>query len=264
MTRLCLAHLTVSDLSPVEVVKLAAELGVESISVLLEPLNTPPSYSLINDAALRREMRAVADGCGVHIEIGEGVSPRPESKVDDFERVLDAVAELGSTMWNFVTWVEDAQLRLEQLAALTELAKQRKIMPLLEFTPLGPVKTVQQALIIVDQIDGLKLMVDPLHLFRGGGKVEDLLVIEAGQIGCAQLCDGPRMSESAEAYREEALTNRQVPGDGEFPLVDFVRALPDDLTLSPEVPLQGSDLSLLDRARVVMQGARRVLADAGR
>jgi hypothetical protein len=54
-----------------------------------------------------------------------------------------------------------------------------------------------------------------------------------------------------EAYREEALTNRLPPGEGEFPLVDFVRALPQGLTLSPEAPLRRPGWSVLGPSSMV-------------
>jgi sugar phosphate isomerase/epimerase len=262
--RLCLAHLTVFDLMPPQVVEVAAKLRCESISILLTSMYTQtPCYSLIEDTALRRQTKALAVGAGVRIEIGEGLSPKPDSTVEEFERGLDVMAELGVSKWNFVDWVADPQQRLEQLATLTALAKQRGITPLLEFTPLSPVKTAQEAVAIVNQIEGLKVMVDPLHLFRGGDCVAHVLAIPPDKIGCAQLCDGPRTSESMEAYREEALTNRLPPGEGEFPLVDFVRALPQGLTLSPEAPLRRPGWSALKRARTVVDSTRRVLAEAG-
>jgi sugar phosphate isomerase/epimerase len=71
-------------------------------------------------------------------------------------------------------------------------------------------------------IPNAKILVDTWHLARSGGTVADLLALPPGCVGGAQLSD--RIAPPpGEPY--VPMTGRSIPGDGELPLVDIVRAL---------------------------------------
>jgi len=66
---------------------------------------------------------------------------------------------------------------------------------------------------------------------------------------------------------EEALNERMIPGTGELPLVEMLRAVPDTVVISAEVPLRSlraAGVSDLERVRRIMAGIQQVLAAAGR
>jgi sugar phosphate isomerase/epimerase len=54
-------------------------------------------------------------------------------------------------------------------------------------------------------------------------------------IGYAQLCDCPR-TRTDMSYADEAKYERMVPGEGELPLADYLRALPPGVVIGLEVP----------------------------
>jgi sugar phosphate isomerase/epimerase len=85
------------------------------------------------------------------------------------------------------------------------------------------------------------LLVDSMHWFRLGNTVEQLAALPPGIVGYAQLCDAPA-TPRFETYLEEAMYERMVPGEGELPLAEFVRALPADIIVSLEVPLRSQAL----------------------
>jgi sugar phosphate isomerase/epimerase len=110
-----------------------------------------------------------------------------------------------------------------------------------------------------------KLLVDAMHFFRFGGRVEDLAAAGPGLIGYVQLCDAPRVSTHA-SYMDEALHERLAPGDGELPLVDLLRSVPDDVVVSVEVPqrsLAAAGMAPEERVGRCVAAARRLIAVAG-
>ena len=83
-------------------------------------------------------------------------------------------------------------------------------------------------------------------------------------IASAQICDGPA-HPSHEQYAYNALYERQLPGEGELPMVDFLAALPPHVTVGVEVPLKSladQGIPPLERARRALTATRRVLAEA--
>jgi sugar phosphate isomerase/epimerase len=107
----------------------------------------------------------------------------------------------------------------------------------------------------------LLLEVDILQLIRSGGTPADLLAVDPSLIGRAQICDGPLNAMLEPRY--EAIEQRQIPGEGEFPLREFLQALPrKGLTLAAEVPLRNlvdAGVSGAERIRRVIQGTRKII-----
>ena len=83
-----------------------------------------------------------------------------------------------------------------------------------------------------------------------------------GAIRYLQLCDGP-IPQPAEIAKTEAVGERLYPGDGDFQLIDFLRAAPRDVIVGAECPSIGraqSGVSAIDQAREVLRKMRAVLA----
>mgnify|MGYP001436874252 CR=1 FL=1 len=54
-----------------------------------------------------------------------------------------------------------------------------------------------------------------------------------------------------------------IPGEGVFPLVEFLRAIPDEVVLGIEVPLRArreSGMSAISRSRLVVNATRKIQA----
>ncbi len=136
----------------------------------------------------------------------------------------------------------------------------------LEWFRYSSTKTLAAAVDLIRLIDqpNIQLNVDILHLMRNGDRPADLVTLAPALIHYAQISDGP-MNQPESAQGDEALFNRNFPGEGEFPLVSFVRHLPPDAVLSIEAPVNRLRRSLtpMQRAARAVAGTRRILAAAG-
>jgi sugar phosphate isomerase/epimerase len=105
-----------------------------------------------------------------------------------------------------------------------------------------------------------------MHLSYAGETPADIARHDPSLISCAQLNDG-KATLSFEEYLHDAMQQRQVPGDGELPVRDFLRALPEDTPIGVEVPLKDlseQGMSHLDRAKLLLERTRALLVEVGR
>lgn len=241
--RLGLDNQTVFGLPPVDHVRVAAELGCATVSLAHAPvpwkLDRFPSWSLVDDHDLRRETRAALRDTGVRLALAEGFTIRPNTGVRDRLAELDLMAELGAERIGTVSMESDPARALEQMALLADLAAERHMLLMFEFAPPHTFPSLSQALGAVRKIDrsNVHLLIDAMHLFRTGGAVADIAALDPGVIGYVQLSDAPLAGDGGDYYREASF-ERTLPGQGELPLSDLLRALPYDIPLGLEVPRQ--------------------------
>lgn len=244
--RLGIEMLTLLGMSPVAHVKLAAELGCVSISTGLTGLPAGmieggalyPEWSLKDDAGLIREMKAALHDTGVHIGLGEGFRVRTDGDVRDRAAGLDLMAELGARRINAVSTEPDLARTYDQLGTLADMAIARGMMFTIEFAPPNAIDTLEAALAAVEQVGGGRaaILFDAMHFFRSGATVAALAALDPALIGYAQLCDAPMVAPTGRSYMQEAMFGRMVPSEGEFPLADWIAALPADVPIGLEVP----------------------------
>ena len=95
------------------------------------------------------------------------------------------------------------------------------------------------------------MLLDALHIQRGGSSLDDVRALEPDLVPIIQLCDGPLAAPAALALpaelplgmkadgsvlQVEARVQRQVVGEGEFPLAELLAAVPPGTPISVEVP----------------------------
>jgi sugar phosphate isomerase/epimerase len=268
MTELALGFLSVFALPPVEFVNLAADLGCQHISTIVQgqplvPLDFPP-FSL-KDAALRKALLAAMNDRGVSISLGDGFLVLPGADIRNFCSDLDVLAELGVPRINVVSLDPDLRRTFDQFAALTELGAQRNIETDVEPVPgltIGDLPTAVTALEYVGRPD-FRLLIDTMHLVRSGSSAADLSELDPQHIGYAQLND-TTLQPRIDNYMEEAMYERMVPGEGELPLRDVLSALPPDIVIELEVPRRSlalAGVSPIDRLRPCVDAARSLLAE---
>jgi sugar phosphate isomerase/epimerase len=267
MTRLAVGFLSVFALPPVEFVNLAADLGCQHISTVVQgqplvPLGFPP-FSLKNPA-LRKNLLGAMHDRGVTISLGDGFLVLPGADMRNFCSDLDVLAELGVPRINVVSLDPELSRTFDQFAALTELGAQRNIETDVEPVPgltVGDLPTAVTALEYVGRPD-FRLLIDTMHLVRSGSSAADLLALDPEHIGYAQLND-TTLQPRIDNYMEEAMFERMVPGEGELPLHDIVSALPPEIVIELEVPRRSlalAGVSPIDRLRPCVEAARRLLA----
>jgi sugar phosphate isomerase/epimerase len=110
------------------------------------------------------------------------------------------------------------------------------------------------------------LIVDALHFHRTKTSLADLRAVPRQWLHFAQLCDAPLTPPATmEALIHQARNARLLPGQGGLDLVSFVRALPEDLPISVEIPNVelAQSMTAVNRARAALQATRDVVSLAG-
>lgn len=242
MNPLGLECLSTFGLHPVEFIRLAGELGCSHVTLNLgEAANRLPRYpalSFRNDPALRREMAAALDASAVRIGMVEGFAITPETVVADYARDLDMVAGLGAGAICAVSLDRDMDRTHAAFAELAGMAAARGLFATTE-VGAGVVRRLDKALAALDAVHhpAFRLLVDTMHFFRFGGTVADFAALDPAVIGHVQLCDVP-MPAVIDSYMEEALYERRAPGDGDLPLAEFLRHVPEGVVVGLEIPIR--------------------------
>lgn len=270
MDQLGIEQLSVLGLDPVSCIELADKLDCRNISIFLSaPPFRPqfyPPFSLVDDPALRRATMAALRDHNVSISLGEGFSVRPGSDLCESKaRDLEIMAELGVNRINMVSFDPDLSRTFDQFAALVECAANLGMESTVEFSKSDnkSICDLATALAAIDHVgrSDFRLLIDCMHFFRSGGRVEDIRAISAEQIGYIQLCDAPLVSTFG-SYMEEAMNERMVPGTGELPLLELLNALPHDRIVSLEVPQRSlalAGMEPIERLRTCVIAARQLL-----
>ena len=270
MTRIGIENISVFGLPPLDFVNLAADLGCQCISTGLISFdfgvhNYAP-FSLRDDLALRRELKAVMRDRGVTISLGEGLVIRPDLTVRDHEADLDTFCELGAEVINTVSMDPDLGRTFDELAILTEMVAARGRSTTIELVPsltIGDLPTALAAVSHVGRPD-FSLLIDTMHVIRSGSTVAEIAALDPALIGYVQLADAP-LKPRFDSYFEEAMFERMVPGNGELGLLELLTVLPADRVYSIEIPLRSEAMAGIgphERLSKCVVAARELLAQA--
>lgn len=261
-----LAHLTVLEVAPPEMLRLAARTGYDRVGLrLIAVTPTTPGYPLMDDPAALRATRAAMAETGVGVNDIEFVRITPDLDVAGLEPFLTAGAELGAR--HVITAPYDADLgRLaDRLGAIADLASGHGIRPVLEFFPWTPVPDLAQAIGVVEAAGrpGVGVLVDALHFDRSGSRLADLGRLGAERLPFLHLCDAPvQPSYTTEELLFAGREERLAPGEGAIDLGAILRRLPPDIPLALEVPMRRRSAAEGPEAvaRRVREATRQVLA----
>src|SRR5262249_38281868 len=125
------------------------------------------------------------------------------------------------------------------LGKLCDLAAPLGLSPSLEPMPWTDVKNITQGARVV-KASGKRntgLIIDPLHFDRAACSLDELRSLPRDYFGYVQFCDAPAERPPAlDALFFRARGERMIPGEGGLDLAGFLRALPDHLPVSIEVP----------------------------
>jgi sugar phosphate isomerase/epimerase len=121
----------------------------------------------------------------------------------------------------------------------------------LEFVPYGGVRTLSEGIEICAAV-GCGLLLDSWHFFRGGEEWDVLRSLAPEQIALVHLNDAPPPIGD---LVEESRFRRMPPGEGIFPLADFLAVL-EEIGYEGVVSLEVLSESL--RSRPPAEGAREL------
>jgi len=258
-----LAHLTVLDTSPPELVTVAAAAGFRTIGIRLTatPSVGVPPYTdemLRGGPLLRETLRRLAD-TGVSVLDTEFLRFEPDQPVGVPEGFLEVSARLGAKNVLVMSAEPEEARTLERFCELCDRAAAYGLQVCLEFAIYTGVRTLAHAAEVVARSKraNASVLIDALHFSRSGGLPAHVASVDPSLLRYAQICDaGPDMPGPADtpALIREARTGRLLPGEGVLPLVDLLAALPESATLAIEAPCRATaHLSALERARRARQ-----------
>ena len=150
------------------------------------------------------------------------------------------------------------------LGRFCQIAAEEDLRVSIEFCQMTPgCKTIHAARALVEAVGAANLGfgICPMHLVRSGGTAADIAALDPGLLYYGQLNDGHGL-HVAEAYFEE-VHDRQLPGEGDFPLRDILRALPGTVPIEVKCPSDNrrkAGVSAIEYARDAHKRARALLA----
>ncbi|HEX4368193.1 MAG TPA: TIM barrel protein [Rhodopila sp.] len=261
---LSLAHLTVLDAHPLELIDAALAGGFDTLGLrIVAPMPTDTIVPVIGDESLIRAIEERLDATGRRIFDIEAVWLMPHTDVAALEPALALGSRLGAKHLLVVGNDSDSGRLAANLARLCDLAGSYGIGIALEPIPYVELGTPSQALALLDKVGkpNAKLLIDALHLYRSGGSPADLAAIDPALLPYIHLCDAAMTPPPPEGLRAEGRGGRFYPGEGELKLAGFLRAFSADIPIGVEAPCaRYAALPVLERARICGAATRALLS----
>lgn len=258
---LSLHPLNALDADPLALIEIAATLGVERLCLFTHVPEAAAGFYPVVTPADVPGVAAALSNTGVTLCNLEVFPLDCDGDLAHLREGLETGARLGATNATaHLHGVTGEQHAVDRFAAFAERAACFGITAGLEFNAFSAVSDVASAARIVQQAGCGTLVLDSLHLFRNGGSLADA-ALAADLIGYIQLSDGPATLDADQRWHE-AVRERQVPGDGAFPLAELLSVLPASAILEVEVPqtrARKDGVSALERCRGAVDAARRLL-----
>jgi sugar phosphate isomerase/epimerase len=262
--RLSLAHLTVLDAHPLELIDAAAAGGFNSVGLrIVAPMANDRIVPVIGDEALTRQIERKLADTGIDILDVEAIWLTPDSDVSSYIPTFETGARLGARHVLMVGNDPDEARVIDNFAHMCTLAAPFGLKFMLEFIPYCQTATVEAAHRVVTRAGqpNSGVLVDALHRSRSGGSPADLEILDPAWLSYCQICDAraARPTEVAE-LRNEARTGRLYPGQGTLPLTDLLDALPEGIPLGVEAPYaEYADRSPIERGKLCGASTHRFL-----
>lgn len=258
---LSLAHLTVLDTTPPELVAVAAAAGFRTIGIRLTatPSVGVPPYDVLHEGPMLRETLARLADTGISVLDTEFLRFEPEHPIGIPEGFLEVSARLGARNVLVMSAEPQEARTLERFGELCDRAAPYGLNVSLEFAIYTGVRTLAHAAGVVakSRRSNASVLIDALHFSRSGGLPAHVAQVDPALFRYAQICDaGPDMPGPTDtpALVREARTGRLLPGEGVLPLRELVAALPPGLPLAIEAPCRATaELPALERARRAYQ-----------
>src|SRR6056300_136600 len=247
-----LAFLTVKDISPIDMEKIAADTGYDCVGLRLLPAGADGPYSLSNDRSEQRNVLSALNDTGIQVADAEVVRIGKSFNLEALMPFLEVCSYLGA---KHVLVVGDDLNRarlIDNYGIFLEHATQYGLTGDLEFMPWTAVKTSTDCLEIMRAVNKSNsgILVDALHWDRSDRNNEALKQIPESLVNYIQLCDAPRLiNPTTEQLIHTARSERLVPGSGEIDLIGMISSLPSGKVYSVEVPRDNDSLEKTAQVR---------------
>lgn len=252
--RISLAHLTVIDADPLQLIDAAAAGGFDSIGLrIVAPMPTDRIVPVIGDASVIRKIERKLGDSAIDILDIEAIWLGPDSDADSYVPAFETGARLGAKHVLVVGNDPDEARVTENVARLCTLAAPFGLKVMLEFIPYCQTGTVEAAHRVVTRAaqPNAGVLVDALHLSRSGGSPADIRRLDPAWLSYCQICDAQPVRPPQHELRAEARGGRLYPGRGALPLKELLDALPAGIPIGVEAPCaQYANLPPLERGRL--------------
>src|SRR6266545_286700 len=199
--RISLAHLTVLDTTPPELVTVAAAAGFRTIGIRLTatPSVGSPPYDILRDGPLLRETLLRLADAGVSVLDTEFLRFEPEHSVGIPEGFLEVSARLGTRNVLVMSAEPEEARTIDRFCDLCDRAALYGLHVGLEFAIYTGVRTLADAVRIVARSgrSNASVLIDALHFSRSGGIPADIARVDASLFRYAQICDASTRAMSA-------------------------------------------------------------------
>jgi sugar phosphate isomerase/epimerase len=236
-----LAHLTILEATPPELIRIAARTGYDFVGLRIIPLGLPgeTAYTPHTDVVLRRNIKAAIDDTGLQVLDVELARIIEDPGPDSYLPALETAAELGARHVLSSIWMSDRQRVIDHFARLCELAAPLGLTVNLEFVSSTEWNSLEGALDVVRSCGRKKvgIMIDTLHFHRGGTALEQLDRVPAAWAHFVHVCDDrPDVPATIEEARRTMREERLYPGEGVVDIAGIVGRLPESAVCAIELP----------------------------
>lgn len=253
---------------PLELIEAAAAGGFDYCGLrLVAPMATDNIVDVVTDAGLVRQIGQRLRETGVRLLDIEAIWLQPSTDVRALLPALEVGKALGAQHVLVVGYDANRSRLLDNFSSLCEAAMRLQMNVGLEFITYCSIGTLDQARSLVkdSRQPNAGLLLDALQFFRSGATCDQLEAVAPSLLRYMQICDGPLAGPVLlEDRRREARTARLLPGQGELPIADLIKALPAGVPLSLEAPtLALAALPFNEQARIAGRVTRQFLESMG-
>lgn len=216
------------------------------------------------------EVNAILDGNGLAVREVEVLTDwfasgdRREASDNQRREMLQAAAAIGArhikVAGDLTQPYVSRDATIEAFAILCDEAAEVGTAVTIELFPPSSIATLETGRVIVEGAGCSNggLLLDIWHMVRGGITMDSIAALPPGIVNHVELDDGP-MAQQGD-FIEETINDRLSPGEGAFPIADFLQALDK---CGYDGPFGVEILSHAFRAMTPAEAARQSLAHMG-
>ena len=234
-------YLSVADVPPVGVIRAAAHAGFRSVGIRITGRKPGDGFvpHVVGDAQATNAIRSCLKDKGVRLASISTYHLYPQLTPEDLVPVIETSALLGAEYIVAASYDPDRQRIAGFLGKYCRKAAESGLKIAFEVVSYSEAPTLESACALIGMVNepNFGLLLDPLHLARGGSSFAEISQIDPRKIFFAQLCDASAAKPDGVDMATEAKSMRLYPGEGELPLREFLRLLPPGLEIEAEVPV---------------------------
>ena len=264
-----LAHLTLINCTPAELVYIAARAGYDAVSPRFITMNVPGEFERSPlDPAQIQALETAIDTTGLQVldielaRITEDCDPR------DFEGAFELGARLNAKHMIMSAWTkrrDDRNFILDTYAETCNLAAPYGLTIDLEFPSFSRLRTLDETLDIVRAADRPNggILIDTLYLHLSRVDLGELLHVPQEWLHFLHISDClPGIADTREGMIQLARDARLYPGEGWIDFAGIIERCPP-MNYSIELPNQArvAELGFEEHARRCLAHAKRTFGE---